>query len=116
MSDSEDRTLAVIAHLAPVIGYSIGFGQILIPLGILLWKGKESDFVRHHAMESLNFQITMTLFFALAGISIMLLIGIVLIPVMVIVAVVALIAMIQATIKAANGEMYAYPLNVRLVK
>src|SRR5262245_56488208 len=116
MNTNEDRILAIVAHLAPVIGYSIGFGQILIPLVIYLWKGKESDYVRHHALESLNFQITMTVFFALAGISVMMLIGILLIPVMIIVAIVALIAMVMATIKAANGEMYEYPMSVRLVK
>lgn len=112
-STSEDRTLAVIAHLAPLIGYTVGFGQILIPLGIYLWKGKESEYVREHALESLNFQISMTIYLFAAAMLMFVLIGFVLLPVL---AIVALVVMILATIKAANGEMYHYPITIRLVK
>lgn len=113
MVSSDERTLAVVAHLAPVIGYTVGFGQILIPLIIYLWKGKESDYVREHALESLNFQISMTIYFIVSAILMFVLIGFLMIAVL---AVVALVAMIMATIKAYNGEAYAYPLTIRLVK
>lgn len=112
-STSEDRTLAVIAHLAPLIGYTIGFGQILIPLAIYLWKGKESEYVRQHALESLNFQISMTIYLFVAAALMFVLIGFVLLPIL---GVIALVVMILATIKAANGESYEYPMTIRLVK
>ena len=46
------RTLAVISHLGGVAG---GF---ILPLAIYLSEGNKNSFVRHHAREALNFQIT----------------------------------------------------------
>lgn len=112
-TSSEERTLAAVTHLAPVLGYAIGFGQILIPLLILLWKGKESEFVREHALESLNFQISVFIYGLIAGLLMLVLIGFVLMGVL---GLFALVAMILATLKASNGEFYRYPLCLRLVK
>jgi uncharacterized Tic20 family protein len=53
-----------------VAGFLIATGQvILIPLIILAWKGKESEYVKFHAQESLNFQISMAIYcvFGLSG-------------------------------------------------
>lgn len=48
------RTLATICHLGSLAG---GF---ILPLAIYLSEGdKKGSFVRHHAREALNFQITM---------------------------------------------------------
>lgn len=112
-TSSEERTLAVVTHLAPVLGYAIGFGQILIPLLILLWKGKESEFIREHAVESLNFQISVFIYAVVAGVLMLVLIGFLLIGVL---ALFALVVMVLATLKASNGEFYRYPFCIRLVK
>lgn len=108
----EDKTFSMIAHLAPLFGYMIGFGQLLIPLAILLIKS-DSPYIRDQAKESLNFQISMTLYCIVAGILCLVLIGFLLLAVLVIF---GLITMIQATIKANEGEFYRYPFCLRLVK
>jgi len=54
--------LAVISHLGSVVG---GFA-FLLPLVIYLTEGEKSSFVRHHAREALNFQLTFLILY-LAG-------------------------------------------------
>jgi uncharacterized Tic20 family protein len=50
---SRGKTLALISHLGMFAG---GF---ILPLVILLTEGKNNQYVKHHATESLNFNITL---------------------------------------------------------
>lgn len=52
-----DTTLSVLAHLAPIAGAIIPFGGFLLLLGVFLL-GRRRSFVRAHAKESLNAQIS----------------------------------------------------------
>jgi uncharacterized Tic20 family protein len=114
----------MLAHLGALLVLFVSAGGLgwVAPLVALLAKGKESAYIRHHATESLNFQITLVI----AGVVLVLgggLLAVVtfglalflLVPVVVVIAIGALIVMIQATIKASNGEHYRYPLTLRLV-
>ena len=82
----------------------------------------DSPFVRRHAVESLNFQISL-LIYSLAGTVIGIVIAIltvgiallVIIPLVAILALVVLILIIVATIRAANGEDYRYPFCLRFI-
>src|SRR6476661_8639729 len=49
---SDEKTMAILSHILTLIA------PILAPLIIYLIKKDESDFIRWHARESLNFQIT----------------------------------------------------------
>ena len=84
----------------------------LAPLIIMLVKGNDSAFVRRHAVESLNFQISLLIYLVISFILAFVLIGFLL---MAAVGLFALIVIILATVKAANGEDYRYPLCIRLV-
>ncbi len=112
MVSEEEKNLAMVCHLAPLIGYTIGIGQILVPLIIYLWKREESDYVRAQAAESLNFQISATIYIIISVILMFVLIGFVTLAV---VGIVTLVTMIQATIKASKGEYYQYPFCIRFV-
>lgn len=57
----EERTWAAVAHLAPLVGYFLLIGQVLLPLAIL-FLGPKTPFVQAHAKESLNGQISYTLY------------------------------------------------------
>ena len=46
------QALSVVSHLGTVAG------GVILPLVIYLTEGKKNPFVRHHAREALNFQIT----------------------------------------------------------
>ncbi|MEN8140792.1 MAG: DUF4870 domain-containing protein [Thermodesulfobacteriota bacterium] len=109
----DDNLYAVLSHLAPLAGYLIIIGQIAVPLLILLTKGKESDYIKYHATESLNFQISVTIYWIITYMLIFLLIGI---PIAIGLAIFTVVLMIIATVKASNGELYRYPLIFRFVK
>nr|WP_257284806.1 DUF4870 domain-containing protein [Endozoicomonas sp. SESOKO1] len=61
MPDRDDKNMAVLAHLLPLSGFMVPGLNIAIPLVIWLMKRKKSLYIEHHARESLNFQITVTL-------------------------------------------------------
>jgi hypothetical protein len=69
--EKEEKWIAVMAHLlGPVIAIFVDplFG-FLGPLIILMVKGKESSFVKHHAKEALNYQITVGILSILFGLT-----------------------------------------------
>ncbi|HEY3366288.1 MAG TPA: DUF4870 domain-containing protein [Symbiobacteriaceae bacterium] len=98
--------MALLAHLL-----SLFFGFIP-PLVVYLVKKDQSAFAGEHAKEALNFQLSMIIYYLGAGILVILLVGILLLPLLYIF---SLIFIIIATIKAANGEMYRYPLTIRFI-
>jgi hypothetical protein len=69
--------------------------------------------VNDQGKESLNFQISVTIYLLIAGILTVILIGFVL---LVIVAVASVILVILASVSAYNGRAYRYPLTIRLIK
>ena len=101
---SDERTMAILSHILTLIA------PILAPLIIYLIKKDESDFVRWHARESLNFQITVII------VCIILVISIVGILLLWFVGIFALICVIIATIRASEGKLYKYPVSIRLIK
>ena len=73
---------------------------------------ERSAFLDRTAKEALNMQLSYLIYFAVAGFSIILLIGLILLPV---VGIAWLVLMIIATIKVANFEDYRYPAIFRFV-
>ena len=101
---SDEKTMALLAH---ILTLAAGF---IAPLVIYLVKKEESSFVTAHAKESLNFQITLFI------VIILLIVTIVGALLLWIVGIAALVLVIIATIKASEGKLYKYPLNIRLIK
>ncbi|MEO6232863.1 MAG: DUF4870 domain-containing protein [Ferruginibacter sp.] len=101
---SDEKTIAILSH---ALTFVAGF---LAPLIIYLIKKDESEFIREHAKESLNFQITLfimviVLFVTIIGILLIWLVGIL-----------ALILVILASVKCSEGKLYRYPFTLRLIK
>ena len=110
----QDRTWAMLCHLSALSMYiGIPFGNILGPLVIWLIKRDEFPFVNEQGKESLNFEISMTIYFFIAGFMILVLIGIVLLPALFIT---QLVLVIIASVKAGDGESYEYPFTIRFLK
>jgi len=101
---SDEKTMALLAH---ILTLAAGF---IAPLVIYLVKKEESSFVTAHAKESLNFQITLFI------VIILLIVTIVGALLLWIVGIAALVLVIIATMKASEGKLYKYPLNIRLIK
>ena len=120
---SSDQTWAVFCHvsaLSALVG--VPFGNILGPLIVWLSKRGESPSVDAHGRESLNFQISMTLYALLAGVVaiclLLTVIGIVLLPLLIpflFLPIVNIVFVVVASIKAGRGGMYRYPLTIRFL-
>lgn len=104
---SDEKTMGILAHILTLVS---GF---LAPLIIYLIKKDESEYVRKQAIESLNFQISMAIYYIASCILIFVLIGIFLVFAVYILAV---ILAIIATVKASEGKIYRYPFTIRLIK
>ncbi len=117
----EERTWAMAAHIGSLVAAYLALG-FLAPLIVMLAKGDSSPFVRRHAVESLNFQISLLIYSVVAGIVAFVLVvltfGIglaVVVPVAIVLVIAALVLIIMATVKAGNGEDYRYPLTIRFI-
>ena len=125
-STSEERTLALFVHLMFFVVGGIG------PFIVYLIKKDESEFVRHHAAEALNFILTGLAFIAAAWVAAF--VFLVLSSVSYVFSVVAavfffvgylgffgimligVVLSIIAAVAANKGEWYRYPLIWHLVK
>ncbi len=113
LNPQQERTWAWVSHLSALLALVTGLNFIGPLVTYLAFKDR-SQFVREHAAESLNFQITTII----AGF-----VSVVLIPLFglgvllfLIVFIGWLILTVMATIAANNGQRFRYPVNLRLVK
>lgn len=106
VSDDE-KTWGILVHISALAGVVIPFGNIIGPLVVWLVKKDEMPFVDENGKNAVNFQIWMTIYFFIAAVTILVLIGFLLLPLL---GLVWLILVIVATIRASNKEVYDYPL------
>ena len=107
----EERNWALAAHIGSIVTAWFALG-LVAPLIVLLVKGKESPFVRRHAVESLNFQINALIWTLVCYLLMIVLIGFFLIAVY---GLLWLIFVVIATVRASRGEEFRYPLTIRLI-
>jgi uncharacterized protein len=120
-STVDDRNWAGAAHWGSFVSAFVALA-FLAPLLVLLLKGPQSAFVRRHAVESLNFQISMLIYATVGGFVAMILAFVtfglallVIIPAALALCVLWVVTVIQGSIKASQGLDYRYPLTLRLV-
>ncbi|MEY2634346.1 MAG: hypothetical protein RIS75_286 [Actinomycetota bacterium] len=111
-ASSNESTWIAVAHFGTLANL-IGLPGFLAPLIVMLTEGKRSANVRAHAVESLNFQLSILIYFIASIVLMFVLIGFVTV---VVVGVLALVMPIIAGVKGNNGELYKYPLTIRMVK
>jgi uncharacterized Tic20 family protein len=107
MRPDEEKLWAIGAHLGPLV---LG---LIAPLVVWLVFKDRSQFLDRTGKEALNMQISYLIYFAVSGFSLLLLIGLVLLPV---VGIAWLVLMIVATIKVSAFEDYRYPAIIRFIK
>jgi uncharacterized Tic20 family protein len=113
----EERNWAMAAHLGSFVAAYAALG-LLAPLTVLLVKGNASPFVRRHAVESLNFQITTLIWAGIGFLLVVLTLGVgilVVLPLAVVVATFYLVVVIVGGVRASGGRDYRYPLTWRFV-
>jgi uncharacterized Tic20 family protein len=103
-----------LCHAAALLGLFFHFlGHIFGPLVVWLIKRGDSPEIDAHGKESLNFQISMLIYDAIAAILCIFLIGI---PILVALWVLNTVLVIIASVKASEGKFYQYPFTIRLLK
>jgi len=113
-TSSDIRTWCVLCHAAALLGLFFHFlGHLLGPLIVWLVKRGDSPEVDAHGKESLNFQISMLIYDAIAAILCIVLIGI---PLLIALWVLNTVLVIIASIQASEGKFYRYPITIRLIK
>jgi uncharacterized Tic20 family protein len=110
---SDERTWALVTHLSALAGYAIPFGHVFGPLLVWILKRETLPAVDEHGKESLNFQLSCTIYAIVSLILVVVGIGILL---LLAVAIFDLVFIIIAAVKAYNGEPYRYPLSIRFIK
>jgi uncharacterized Tic20 family protein len=112
---SEEKNYAMLAHLLALAGLILPFGSIIGPLVIWLIKKDESPFVDKNGKESLNFQISTTIYLIVAGILAFITLGLLFfLPIAV--SIFWLVYVIIASVRVSNGEDFSYPLAIRFLK
>jgi len=105
-ASKDARKMAVLCHLLGVVGF-------FAPLVIWLNEKDKHKFVDEHGQEALNYQMSMMLYFAVAGLLCFIEIGFVLLFVLLIIHV---IFVSEAAAKASRGEPYRCPIAFRLLR
>jgi uncharacterized Tic20 family protein len=112
-SSADVRTWNVLCHASALLGLFFHFlGHLLGPLFVWLIKRADSPEIDAHGKESLNFQLTMLIYDAIAAILCIVLIGI---PILIILWIANTVLVIIASIKASEGKFYRYPLTIRFL-
>jgi uncharacterized Tic20 family protein len=112
LSETE-RNWAMICHLSAFAGFFFPFGGIIGPLICWLSKKDESAWVDLNGKNSLNFQLSMLLYIVLAIPLFFIIIGI---PIVMILITLKVICIIIASVKAAKGELFKYPLLIPFIQ
>ena len=109
------RSWCIALHLSGLSGIVLGFAlaHILVPLAIWLIKRADSPEIDAAGKEVLNFQISFSIYFLIAGALCWILIGFLILPILLII---WLICTILAAVRTSNGESYRYPMSIRFLK
>jgi uncharacterized Tic20 family protein len=130
MREDQIRTWSMLCHLSTFASVFVPFGHIFGPLTVWLMKKDEMPLVNDQGKESMNFQISMTIYFIVlmvvfvtgmlsaavqesvfglgvtAGLSLLLMIAL---------GITNLVLVIVASVRSSRGEAYRYPLSIRFI-
>ncbi|WP_418282076.1 DUF4870 domain-containing protein [Halorubrum sp. DTA98] len=99
-----NTTMAALTHVLALFTWVLG------PLVVLLVT--EDEFVKENARNALNWQISLTIYTIVSLILVFLVVGIVGLLVL---GLLDLVFIVIATVKAADGEAWSYPITIDLV-
>ncbi len=108
----DERLWGMLSHLSALAFFVFPFGNIIGPLIVWLIKKEEYPFVDDQGKESLNFQISVSLYGLVFGVMILVLIGI---PLLIGLFFFTFILVVVASVKANDGVYYRYPLTIRFL-
>lgn len=109
ISNTNDKLWNVLCHLSAFLGVAL-----ILPLIVyLVTKDDANSTIPLHAKETLNFHISLFIYAIISSVLIFVFIGVFL---LIAIGIAGFILAIVGAVKASNGELYRYPLTIRLVK
>ena len=119
-----DRQWAAAAHAAALLfalltSWVAGIAGAVAALVVWMLVRDKSPFASEHAKEALNFNLSMFIYAAIAVVLVIFTFGlglIVALPMWVVLALSWIVCTLIAAFKAYDGQMYRYPLAIRLFK
>jgi uncharacterized Tic20 family protein len=109
----DENMWAMFCHLGALLGLIIPLGNIIVPFIIWMIYRDQYPLVMEQGKESLNFQISVTIYAICFAILIFIAIGVFL---LIGLGIFVIIQIIIATVKVSNGEKYQYPLSIKFIK
>lgn len=108
------RNMAMAVHLTALIAWvGVPFGHIIGPLVVWLTQKDKAEFIDRHGRESLNFQLSITLYSVIAFVLCIFFIGFML---LLAIFVSHLTLSIIAAMRANEGLPYRYPMTIRFLR
>ena len=112
--DKKVRIWGMLCHATALIGIiGIPLGNIAGPLIIWLLKKNTNTFIDQQGKESLNFQLSMTIYALFGALLFLMKMGMFL---LLLIAGINFILVVIASIKTLNGESYTYPYKIQFIK
>jgi len=103
----------MFCHLSAFAGYFFPFGGIIGPIICWISRKDGSAWVDANGKASLNFQISMLLYTVLVIPLCIIIVGI---PILVGLMVLEAVCIIVASIRAARGEVFKYPISIPFIQ
>ena len=111
-TNNKELETASWIHYSAVLGLLIPPAHIIIPLVLWLVKKDESEIIDTQGVEAINFQISMFIYYIIAGILCFLLVGFLLLPILFII---SIVLPLVAGSKTSKGDLYRYPFTIRFL-
>jgi uncharacterized Tic20 family protein len=108
---TDDKNWGVIAHLSGFVCAWFALG-IIGPTIVYFLKGQSSPFARAHAVEAVNFNITVLIGLLVSGVLVLVGIGVIFIG---IIGILYLVCTILGAMAAKDGKLYRYPVTFRFI-
>jgi len=112
--ERQSRNWGMLCHLSALSAFvGVPFGHLAGPLLVWLLKRNEYPYVDEQGKESLNFQLSMTLYGIVSAVLILAVVGVFLLLAL---GVLNIVAVIVASVRANDGRPIRYPMTIRFLK
>ncbi len=111
--DQNTRTWAMVLHLSVFAGYIVPLAGLVVPIVVWQLKKEEMPALDDHGKMVVNFLISMLIYSVISFVLVFAFIGI---PLLFALSIIGIVFPIIGGIKANGGELWQYPLILKLVK
>ncbi|WGO98545.1 DUF4870 domain-containing protein [Saccharophagus degradans] len=109
----EENVFIMLMHLSQLTGFIIPFGGLILPIVMWATNKDQSENINKHGKVVLNWIISFNIYLVISLILIPLVIGI---GLLFGICITSLVFIVIGAIKANNGELWPYPISIKIFK